>query len=67
MNPSRIFILRPVATSLLMVGLLLAGAKRVVVELGRHREGAESSAAMGEDLAAARRGGQPGRYRRRAH
>src|ERR1700683_755632 len=26
MNPSRIFILRPVATSLLMVGILLAGA-----------------------------------------
>ncbi len=25
MNPSRIFILRPVATSLLMVGILLAG------------------------------------------
>jgi len=25
-NPSRIFILRPVATSLLMVGILLAGA-----------------------------------------
>src|SRR6476661_1364203 len=26
MNPSRIFILRPVATTLLMVGILLAGA-----------------------------------------
>src|SRR5208283_2137466 len=26
MNPSRIFILRPVATSLLMVGIVLAGA-----------------------------------------
>ena len=26
MNPSRIFILRPVATTMLMVGLLLAGA-----------------------------------------
>src|SRR5881296_1051358 len=26
MNPSRLFILRPVATSLLMAGLLLAGA-----------------------------------------
>src|SRR6202041_635984 len=26
MNPSRIFILRPVATSLLMVGILLSGA-----------------------------------------
>ncbi len=26
MNPSRLFILRPVATSLLMVAILLAGA-----------------------------------------
>ena len=26
MNPSRIFILRPVATTMLMVGILLAGA-----------------------------------------
>ena len=26
MSPSRIFIIRPVATSLLMVGILLAGA-----------------------------------------
>ena len=26
MNPSRIFILRPIATSLLMVAILLAGA-----------------------------------------
>ena len=32
MSPSRLFILRPIATSLLMVGLLIAGAHRTTFE-----------------------------------
>ena len=33
MNPSRIFILRPVATTLLMVAILLAGGSGLFLDL----------------------------------
>ena len=50
MNPSRAFILRPVATSLLMVGVLLAGRRRVPAAAGLGAAGSRLPDDPGRDV-----------------
>ena len=67
MSPSRLFILRPVATSLLMIGMLLVGIVAYRQLAGLRAAGSRLSHHSGDDVLSGRESGCDGLRRDRAH